>query len=75
VALSHPLDLIIADLAWPDLDPITFRRALRADPALARIPVLLVGPGDEPADREAVLPKPFNAAQLHTAIRLLLDLS
>jgi len=73
VALSRAPDLIITDFSWPDLDRATFRRALRADERLGRVPVLAVSE-EAPAllDADAVLATPFNAAQLHAAIRSLL---
>jgi len=47
-------DLLITDLEMPELDGIGLVRALRADPALAAIPVvLLTASGDEAHHRAA----------------------
>src|SRR4051812_48435915 len=65
-------DLLIADVDLPELDGLQLCRAIRDDPALADLPVLLVtallGPGDErlaTCGATAVLPKPFGVGAVH----------
>ncbi|MEM0961972.1 MAG: response regulator [Bacteroidota bacterium] len=58
-------DLVLADWAMPRLDGIALCRALRADPATSRIPLLLMtGLRGPPACADGVLEKPFNASVL-----------
>jgi len=38
----HEIDVVCLDIALPDIDGYTFCRRLRADPALARVPVLML---------------------------------
>jgi len=53
-AASLGPDLVVTDLEMPELDGIGLVRALRADPALAAIPVvLLTASGDEAKHRAA----------------------
>ena len=39
---ATPPDIILLDVAMPDVDGITFLRELRADPRWARLPVLVL---------------------------------
>jgi two-component system cell cycle response regulator len=48
-------DLLIADERLPDLDGVTLQRKLRADPALARLPVILLTKTGADAARIAAL--------------------
>jgi CheY-like chemotaxis protein len=65
-------DLLITDLEMPELDGIGLVRALRADPALAAIPiVLLTASGDETkhhaageADVDGFATKPVRSTEL-----------
>ena len=72
---SSPPSLIILDLMMPTMDGWQLRDALRADPALTAIPVVLVsGAGDLAAAAEAVgavayLAKPFRIASLVDLVR------
>jgi CheY-like chemotaxis protein len=69
---SHrPPSLVLLDLAMPVMDGWQCLRELRADPALAGIPVVVVsGEGREtapvPADR--FLKKPFNVPELFAMV-------
>ncbi len=70
-------NLLIADERLPDLDGVTLLRRLRADPALARLPViLLTESGDDAARIEALeagadefLAKPVDAVTLMARVR------
>ena len=66
-ALADPYDLIIADVDMPHLDGVRMCRALRAEPATADVPVVLITgylpPGDTllaGAGATAVVAKPFS---------------
>jgi two-component system NtrC family sensor kinase len=70
-------DLIILDLMLPSLDGWEFRTIQRADPALARIPVLAVS-ADSSAKAEAIdatsfLRKPFGAEDLLNRVHQILS--
>jgi CheY-like chemotaxis protein len=71
------IGLVISDVVLPRMDGRALRQAIRGDPVHARLPVLLIS-GEQghavsigPAD--AFLAKPFNARELLTAVRALLD--
>jgi CheY-like chemotaxis protein len=72
--MSQPVDLVITDLAMPVMDGLELTRRLRAHPATARIPVLMVSaePPDEAQAREAgvsrLLAKPLRLHQLDAAL-------
>jgi CheY-like chemotaxis protein len=70
--------LVISDVVLPRLDGLKLRRAIRADPVHAHLPVLLISGEPEAAPRsgpdDAFLPKPFNARELLAEVRYLLNL-
>jgi CheY-like chemotaxis protein len=71
---TEAVDLVISDVAIPALDGHRLARAIRDDPALRHVAVLLIGGegavrdsnGASPAD--GVLTTPFNASQLIAAM-------
>jgi len=66
-------DLVIAGVRMPGLDGVSLCRALRADQATRKIPVLLVR--DQPSDEDVGdgrLVKPFNASHLRMEVERLL---
>jgi CheY-like chemotaxis protein len=70
---SRPPSLILLDLHMPVMTGYEFRAAQREDRALARVPVIVMT-SDKEIDQEAlggvqVIPKPFRADQLLTAIQ------
>jgi two-component system, cell cycle response regulator DivK len=79
MARGHCPDLIIMDIQLPDMSGLDVTRALKGDPALARIPVLAVTAyamkGDEEKCREAgcdaYLSKPITMQSLLDASRAL----
>ena len=66
--------LVISDVIMPGLDGVAFCRALKADPATAAIPFLLVsGETQEPQPcADGFLAKPFNATGLRAHVERLL---
>jgi two-component system, chemotaxis family, chemotaxis protein CheY len=69
--------LVLADVNMPVMDGLAMTRELRKDPALKKVPVLLLT-GEKSEDlqkkgREAganeLLTKPLQAAELHAAVR------
>ncbi|KUL33366.1 ATP-binding protein [Actinoplanes awajinensis] len=80
-ALADPFDLIIADVDMPHLDGVRMCRALRAEPATADVPVVLITgylpPGDTlltEAGATAVVAKPFSVKGLTETLRQCLPL-
>jgi DNA-binding response OmpR family regulator len=70
-------DLVLLDVMMPVLDGIGTLTAIRADPALAQLPVIMMTalPEALPKDRslyQAVLLKPFSEQQLFAAVEALL---
>jgi PAS domain S-box-containing protein len=78
----HP-DLVLADIMMPKLDGISLVKALRADPAVAGVPVILLSArAGEEAKIEGLdigaddyLVKPFSAAELLARVRSQLTLA
>ncbi|SCE24680.1 PAS domain S-box-containing protein [Streptomyces sp. DvalAA-14] len=76
-------DLILTDVMMPGLDGFALLRALRADPATARIPVVFLSAraGEEAAveglaaGADDYLAKPFSSADLLARVRSNLDLA
>ena len=73
VRTEHP-DLALVDFMMPVMDGVQMLRALRADPAYAALPVVLItaAPMALPADIRTstpVLTKPFTVASLLEVIR------
>ncbi len=81
VARDRKPDLIICDVAMPELDGFAAVEELRQDPETAAIPVIfLTANTDEDSIRRGVelgaaayLPKPFTFCELLSAIHALLD--
>ncbi|HEY3080642.1 MAG TPA: response regulator [Chloroflexota bacterium] len=77
-----PVDLVLLDVGMPELDGIEACRALKADPATARTPIVFVTARVQPADRAAAadagaseyLTKPFGVRVLSETVRRLLAL-
>jgi two-component system OmpR family response regulator len=73
-------DLLILDLMLPGEDGLALCRALRADPATAALPILMLTARGEDTDRiiglemgaDDYLPKPFNPRELLARIRSIL---
>lgn len=71
-------DIVLTDLMMPVMDGPEMIRRMRADPALAAIPVILMTalpeaiPAGEPVQYDAVLVKPFSVAEVVSTIQRLL---
>jgi CheY-like chemotaxis protein len=67
---AWPPALVLLDLSMSGMDGAAFRRAQRGDPALDRIPVIVITGQPDPAVRaDLVLQKPFSPAVLLAAVR------
>jgi DNA-binding response OmpR family regulator len=77
---AHPVDLIILDVMLPGMTGFEVCRALRADRASARVPIIMLTARTEEADRVAGLElgaddyvsKPFSPNELVARIRALM---
>ena len=80
---AAPADLLLTDVMMPVLDGIALTRAVRADPTLCTVPVIMLSAraGDEAgveglaAGADDYLVKPFSARELQARVRVNLELS
>ncbi len=83
LAREHVPELILLDLALPDMTGVEILRALQADPKTADVPVVIVtalGTSDlarqaRDAGAAALMEKPFRPAQLRTLVSDLAEAS
>jgi len=74
---AEPFDCLLLDLHMPRLDGLSVTRAIRQDPALAALPILMVTAGVMPDERDrcleagvdAFVPKPFTSEALYNALQ------
>jgi CheY-like chemotaxis protein len=73
-ATFHHPDLILCDSAMPHLDGVAFVEALRAEPNLAPIPVVMMSDTEPPAQIavEGHLRKPFEIHELFKIVEKIL---
>ena len=66
-------DVVVSDIVMPDMDGCELAATLRATPATARIPVLLISGNIQPDEKacDAFLPKPFVVRDLLEAVNRL----
>jgi len=76
VVRSGAVEMVITDVVLPGLDGYGLCRAIKTDPELRHLVVLLIsGEADGPPlgiDADGFLAKPFNAGQLRTVVEELL---
>jgi signal transduction histidine kinase/DNA-binding response OmpR family regulator len=78
---DDPPDLVISDVAMPEMDGIDLCRRIRADDRLRPLPVLLLTARQEAETRrsgieagaDAYVPKPFDPAELEARIENLIE--
>lgn len=79
-ARSHPVDLAVLDVMLPGLSGLEICRALRADPARASLPIIVLTARGEEPDRimglelgaDDYMTKPFSPNELVARVRALL---
>jgi len=79
---AHPVDLVVTDVMMPRLDGFGLLRRMKADPALAAVPVVMLSAraGEEgtveglEAGADDYLVKPFSARELQARVRVNLEL-
>jgi DNA-binding response OmpR family regulator len=77
---TEPVDLVILDVMLPEIDGLALCQAMRSDPAIAAIPIIMVTARGEEADRVAGLElgaddyvtKPFSPKELTARVTALL---
>ena len=77
---EQPYRIIITDMGLPEMDGLEFTRQLRADPALAAIPVILLNPITNPIEVGVIsslegvtcINKPVIPSTLYTSVRQVL---
>ena len=81
--LSDPPDIVVLDLMMPDVDGFELLKLLRLDPAVARIPVLILSARTGQQDQieslqlgaNAYICKPFSPRKLVRQVRWLLGVT
>ncbi len=77
---AQPPDLVVLDLMLPGMDGLEICRALRADPSVAAVPIIMMTAKAEESDRivglelgaDDYIPKPFSPNELVARVRALL---
>jgi CheY-like chemotaxis protein len=76
IARSGVVHIVLADVVMPGLDGLALCRAIKGDPELRHVGLLLISGQDDPppadSGADAFLAKPFNASQLQAALEPLL---
>jgi DNA-binding response OmpR family regulator len=76
--LTRPANIVVVDLMMPVMDGPEMIRRMRADPALANVPIIMMTalpegiPDDDSVRANAVLVKPFSFTELVDVIERLL---
>jgi DNA-binding response OmpR family regulator len=80
LALEHDVDLIVSDLQMPYMSGIEMALALRQEPSMKRVPIIILTARGYVLDRaeieeagiSRVIPKPFSANELLECVNTLL---
>lgn len=83
MASKTPPDLVLLDIMMPEMDGFEVCRRLRADPALAEVPVVMVTALDDQQSRltgieagaDDFITKPFNRIELRARVRTITRLN
>jgi DNA-binding response OmpR family regulator/two-component sensor histidine kinase len=83
LAAAHRPDLVLLDVMMPGMDGFSVCQALRADPQLARVPVIMITALDDRASRlrgfeagaDDFIGKPFDYVELRTRVATILRLN
>ncbi|NTV63731.1 MAG: hybrid sensor histidine kinase/response regulator [Oscillochloris sp.] len=83
LAAEHRPDLVLLDVMMPGMDGFSVCLALRADPQLARVPVIMITALDDRASRlrgfevgaDDFIGKPFDTVELRTRVSTVLRLN
>jgi DNA-binding response OmpR family regulator/two-component sensor histidine kinase len=83
LAAAHQPDLVLLDVMMPGMDGFTVCQALRADPQLAKVPVIMITALDDRASRlhgfeagaDDFIGKPFDYVELRTRVATILRLN
>jgi putative two-component system response regulator len=83
VATTHRPDLLLLDIMMPGLDGLSVCRRLRADPALAELPIVLITALDDRDTRlqgfiagaDDFIGKPFDRSELRARVRTIVRLN
>jgi CheY-like chemotaxis protein len=77
---SPPVDILVTDVFMPEVSGITLVERVRAEPALAHLPIIVVSSGGEPEREklaalgiEAFLAKPVSYQELTGAVRAVIS--
>jgi putative two-component system response regulator len=73
---ASPCDMVLLDLMMPEMDGYAVLRAIKSDPALLHLPVIMISANDEienvikciESGAEDYLPKPFNPVLLRARV-------
>jgi DNA-binding response OmpR family regulator len=83
LASAHRPDLVLLDVMMPGMDGFSVCQALRADPQLAKVPVIMITALDDRASRlhgfeagaDDFIGKPFDYVELRTRVATILRLN
>jgi CheY-like chemotaxis protein len=78
---QHPVDLLVSDIAMPEVDGFTLLRRIRANSQMSKLPVILLTGIGEPEEQIAqladnaggILSKPVSSWELTDRVNALLE--
>ena len=66
------IHIVVADVIMPEMDGLELCRAMKSDPSMQHIPVILLAASTDDGSADAYIPKPFKPEALIDAARILL---